>query len=217
MNKPIIRKCCICKNKYEHKSNTIISVCENYDCRSAYAIGYYQKQKLAKEKKAKSDWAAEKKVLKEKVKGIPELKKDLEKEINTISRLIDFQSGCISCGGHTTPSGGHYHSVGANGAIRFNLDNIHLQDYGCNGEKGGNIHKYDLGLIERYGKEYWEYVKFDLVAKYPVLKMKIFEYKEKIDTARGIVKWLKLQSKTYTPKERLELRKLYNNQIGIYK
>lgn len=181
----------------------------NYSCAIAVA-------KIKTAAKVKKENALEKSILKEKLRDIPELKKELEKEINAICRLIDLKSGCISCGGHTTPSGGHYHSVGANGSIRFNLDNIHLQDYGCNGEKGGNIHKYDLGLIERYGKDYWEYVKFDLVAKYPVLKMAKFEYDEKISIARGIVKWLKLQNKTYDSKERISLREKYNCEIGIY-
>lgn len=83
----------------------------------------------------------------------------LQKEINLISRLIDKDTGCISCGGHTTPAGGHYHAVGGNSSLRYNLHNIHLQDFGCNNRKGANIPKYDLGLIERYGKPYWEYVK----------------------------------------------------------
>lgn len=170
--------------------------------------------------KAKSNLSKEQKRFdNEKRKNLMTLtdwQKLLEKEVNNIARLIDKDSGCISCGGHTTPSGGHYHSVKSNGSIRFNLDNIHLQDYNCNGNKGANIPKYDLGLIKRYGKQYWEYVKFDIVNKFPLLKMARFEYEEKIKIARSIVKHLKLENKTYSPTERIELRKKYNKMLGIY-
>jgi len=147
---------------------------------------------------------------------LTEWQKLLEKEVNHIARLIDKDSGCISCGGHTTPNGGHYHAVKSNGSIRFNLDNIHLQDYNCNGNKGANIPMYDLGLIERYGKQYWEYVKFDIVNNFPLLKMARFEYEQKIQIARSIVKHLKIENKTYNSVERIELRKKFNKMIGIY-
>ena len=186
---------------------------ETDECMSAFVI--YAKEVTQKNKNKIR--IKEKKELKEKYNGIPEYKKLLETEINRICCLIDKSSGCISCNGQTTPQAGHYHSVHSNGSIRYNLDNLHLQDYGCNCEKGANIHKYDLGLIKRYGKEYWEYVKFDIVSKFPLLKMAVFEYKEKISLARQVVKHLKLENKTYSAIERLELRKEYNEFLGIYK
>lgn len=208
-----MKKCKVCKEGFTPQYSSIEPVCKNYDCRVAFALKTAEKQKLTKEKKVRQ----EKSALREKLKGIPELKKELEKEINKICCEIDKFAGCISCNGNTTPQAGHYHTVQSNGAIRFNLDNLHMQDYNCNCAKGGNIHQYDLGLIERYGKDYWEYVKFDLVQKFPLLKMAVFEYQEKISKARSIVKWLKLQDKRYTDLERLELRKKYNKELEIYK
>jgi len=172
--------------------------------------------KVAKEKQKAKQWQTEKKEIKEKLKTLSDWQKELEREINKIAVLIDFASGCISCDGVKTPQGGHYHSVKANGSIRFNLDNIHLQDYYCNVEKSANLHYYDLGLIKRYGKQYWEYVKFDIVNKFPLLKIARFEYEQKIQIARSIVKHLKIENKTYNSVERIELRKKFNKMIGIY-
>jgi hypothetical protein len=178
---------------------------------------YVKWQKTEREKANKRKWQKEKKELKENIKTLSDWQKELEKGINKIAVLIDIGNGCISCNGSKSPQGGHYHSVKANGSIRFNLDNIHLQDYYCNVEKSANLHQYDLGLINRYGKEYWEYVKFDIVRLFPLLKMTKNEYQDKINIARQIVKELKAVNLTYNAKQRLELRKEYNNRIGIYK
>jgi hypothetical protein len=151
-----------------------------------------------------------------KLDGVKRLKKDLEKEINAIVRLIDKGSGCISCGGHTTPQAGHYHTVQSNGSIRYNLHNLHLQDYNCNCSKSGNIHQYDLGLMNRYGKDYWEYVKFEIVKEYPLIKLTESQYINAIKIARTIKQELTCES-TYTAKDRMLLRNKINKQIGIYK
>jgi hypothetical protein len=155
--------------------------------------------------------------LKKKLNGIKPLKKDLEKEINSIIRLIDKDSGCISCNGQTTPQAGHYHTVQSNGSLRYNLHNLHLQDFNCNCQKSGNIHQYDLGLIERYGNAYWNYVKFDLVYQYPLIKLNANEYEEAIKIARQIKTELKKADLRYTPKNRIMLRNSINKKIGIYK
>ena len=148
--------------------------------------------------------------------GIPKLKKELEKHINSIARAIDKGSGCISCGGKTTPQAGHYHSVQSNGSIRYNLHNLHLQDYNCNCAKGANIHQYDLGLRDRYGLEYWEYVKFEMVKKYPLIKMIFDEYLDKIQIAKTIVKGLEKSDMVFNAEQRIMLRNKYNKMLGIY-
>jgi len=186
---------------------------ETDECIKAFNESVKANQQKANAKK----WLKEKKEIKEDLKTLNDRQKELEREINKIAVLIDFGGGCISCNGLKSPQGGHYHSVKANGSIRFNLDNIHLQDYYCNVEKSANLHNYDLGLIKRYGKQYWEYVKFDIVRLFPLLKMAKNDYSEKIKIARSIVKHLKLENKTYNTNERLELRKKFNTMIGIYK
>ena len=211
-------RCLNCKQKFEPK-RFLQKHCESADCEKS--AQQYLDDKISKalktvKQKKKQDWNKEKIEIENKLKTLTDWQKQLEKPINKISCLIDKGSGCISCNGKTTPQGGHYHSVKSNGSIRFNLDNIHLQDYNCNCRKGANIHNYDLGLIDRYGKEYWEYVKFEIVSKFPLLKLHKYEYQEKIDTANRIVKWLQLQDKEYNSKQRLELRKRFNQEIGIY-
>lgn len=151
-----------------------------------------------------------------KLDGVPKLKKVLEKQINAIARLIDRGSGCISCNGKTTPQAGHYHTVQSNGSLRYNLHNLHLQDYSCNCEKSGNIHQYDLGLRNRYGLEYWEYVKFEIVQKYPLIKMSFSEYEDKIEIAKNIVKGLEKTDMLFNPEQRIMLRNKYNKMLGIY-
>lgn len=201
------RKCLNCKEKFKPTSNTQ-SVCSHV-CAMEYA-----KNKARKDKTKNN--ALDRKKLKDSIIGVPELKKLLETQINTICRLLDKGSGCISCGGHTTPQAGHYHTVQAYGSLRFNLFNIYLQDYNCNCAKGGNIHQYDLGLIKMYGKEHWEFVKFELPLKYPILKLTKSELLEVIPKAKEIVKRLKDADITHSLAQRIRLRKEYNNFIGIY-
>jgi len=207
MKQPKQKNCIEC-GKLFNQYNSLVKVCST-ECAIKNAKAKTKKEVVKK-------WQTEKKAIKEKLMTLSEWKKLLEPEINHIARLIDKDTGCISCGGHTTPNGGHYHSVKSNDSIRFNLDNIHLQDYNCNGKKGANIPMYDLGIIDRYGKEYWEYMKFDIVRLFPLLKLAKFEYKEKIQIARSIVKHLKIENKTYNSIERIELRKKFNKMIGIY-
>lgn len=207
-NKVYQRKCVTCKEKFTPQNNT--QIC----CSPFCAYEYVKKQKT---KEADKIWKKQKKELKESLKTKSDYESDLQDEINHIARLIDKGTGCISCGGHTTPAGGHYHSRGANQTIRFHLDNIHLQDFNCNNWKSANLHHYDLGLIERYGKEYWEFVKFGILKEFTLLKLAKNEFNDIIKVARQIVSELKKADLTYPPKVRLKLRKKYNERLGIYK
>ena len=148
------KKCKQCQMIYQ-PTKPLQQVC-SYECAIA-------KAKAEREKKEAKEWNKRKKEQKEKLKTLTDWKKDLEREINAIVKLIDKGQTCISCGGSGKEQAGHYHSVGSNDSIRFNLDNIYGQCIHCNMHLSGNIIGYDLGLIEVYGKEYWNYVKFDLV------------------------------------------------------
>jgi len=203
-----VKKCRNCLEKFEPK-NSLQVVC-GIKCSIVY-------NKTKKEKQAVKDWLIEKKALKESLKTKSDYESDLQDEINHIARLIDKGSGCISCGGQTTPAGGHYHSRGSNQTIRFHLDNIHLQDFNCNNWKSANLHHYDIGLIERYGKEYWDFVKFGIPKQFTFLKLAKNEFNDIIKNARQIVSELKKADLTYPPKVRLELRKKYNERLGVYK
>lgn len=203
------RKCVYskCGMRFTPTSNT--QTAHSMECAIKHA------KELAEKKKAKIN-ASEKQKLKKALTGLPELKKLLEAQINAICRELDKGSGCISCGGNTTPQAGHYHSKGANPNLRYNLFNVHLQDFNCNCAKGGNIHQYDLGVIKMYGKEYWEYVKFELPVKYPVLKLTLPEVEEAIFKAKELLKTMRKANITYSVEQRKRLRHEYNEYIGIY-
>lgn len=203
------RKCVYSKCKIKFMPTSSTQTAHSMQCAINHA------KELSEKKKDKIS-ALERQKLKKALTGLPELKKLLEVQINAICRELDKGSGCISCGGHTTPQGGHYHSKGANPTLRYNLFNIFLQDFSCNCAKGGNIHQYDLGLIKMYGKEQWEYIKFELPKLYPVLKLSIPEVEEAIFKAKELLKTMRNANITYSAEQRIRLRKEYNDYIGIY-
>ena len=53
----------------------------------------------------------------------------------------------------------HFRPSGMNSAIRFEPDNIHLCDSGCNKDKSGNLTEYEVHLIRKIGKERVEWLK----------------------------------------------------------
>jgi hypothetical protein len=167
-----------------------IQPCCGFDCNVVLSKRYTEKMRIKK-------WKAEKKVLKEKVKTASDYKKDLQKIINELVRMIDTFQPCISCGTKSGQmQGGHYHSVGANASLRFNLHNIHKQCATCNNYKSGNIIGYDTGLIERYGETYWTFVKFDLKRDSVLLKYSIDDLKKFISNAKTAKKWLLEEANT---------------------
>lgn len=165
--------------------------------------------------KQKKDWKAEKKVLKEKVKTLADWKAELQKEINTIVRLIDFGSGCIATGATKGKmNAGHFYGTLASPHLRYHLHNIFLQSEHSNVYKSGDTIRYQDGLKKIYGQEYFEYV--ESLRKTPPIKLTIETLKDKIIIARLIVRELKELGNTYSPKERIELRNNLNLRLGIY-
>lgn len=173
------------------------------------------KNKTDFEKSIKNKWKEKKKVLKEKVKTLSNYKADLQKEINTIIRLIDNGWGCIAT---RTLKGkmnaGHYIGVGANETLRFHLENIWLQSEHSNMWKSGDTLRYQEGIERLYGKDYLE--RLNSLKSIEPIKLSVEDIKEKISICRSIIKWLKLQDRKFTLSERLELRKRFNQEIGIY-
>lgn len=181
-------------------------------CCVGCAIDY---SKLLNSNKEKKEWRLKKAVMKEKLLSLSDWKKLLEKQINTICRLIDKDCKCISCNAKGN-SAGHFHSVQSNDTIRFNLHNLHLQEYNCNGERGGNVLAYARGLIETYGAVYYDYCMFGIVENYPWLKLDKNDIEIAIGIAKESVKELNSADKTYSPELRVNLREHYNLKIGIY-
>lgn len=146
------------------------------------------------------------------------LKERLQSLINELVRLIDKDLPCISCTHDHTPQAGHFYSVGAKPHLRFNLNNIHVQGHICNIEKTGNREGYFKGLCERYGHGYASLVQDVLPFQFTGIKLSKPELKEAICNATYCVNELKnrIIPIEYN-QERLKLRSIYNNRIGIYK
>lgn len=198
----------MCKEKFTPQANT--QIC----CSPWCAIEYTKKKKT---KDANDIWKKQKTVLKESLKNKSDYEKDLQKEINTIVRLIDKGSFC-----HSTKKplndkfdAGHFFSVGSNNSIRFNLFNIYAQSVYANQYLSGDQINFLNVLSEVYGIEHKEYV-LSLKGLYTYVKLSIDDLKEKIIIARQIVNELKKVDLIYPTKMRLQLRKVYNDRLGIY-
>ena len=210
------KKCIICAKPFTPKFKTTERYCSNLDCKIKYAMQVASKQKLLKEKKVKQDWNKEKLQIKEKLKTLSEWKNDLQREINAIIREIDKGHGCIATKSHQGQQhAGHYISVGSNETLRFHLENIWLQSMHSNSWKGGDTIRYQDGIVDLYGIEYLNHL--NSLKSIETIKLSIGDIKEKIPIARGILKWIKLQSRKFTTQERVILRKKFNQEIGIYK
>lgn len=170
------------------------------------------KKKVKKEKEKEE--REQKRKAKEAVKKKSAFEADLQREVNTIVRLIDHDKGCISCnhGWETAwkrkAEAGHRISVGSDATLRYHFHNIFLQCTICNNWKSANEREYDKGLIKHYGPEYLEKIN-GLKALYPLLKLSIPELKEKIVIARQLKRDI-LNGTNYTREE-------LNNKLGIYK
>lgn len=121
-------------------------------CSIDCAIKLAVKVREAVERKvARADRAATKVAL-EQHKPIAYWLAKVERVCNEYVRARD-PNICISCGvTHSSAwQAGHYISVGANGTLRFNEDNIHKQCIQCNIFKGSNATAYRIGLLEKIG------------------------------------------------------------------
>lgn len=208
-------RCKECREKFTPKYFLQKFCMKKDECISAFTEWHKDYQEKEKAKK----WKKEKKVIKEKLETKTDVEKKLEKEVNTIVRLLDKGHNCISS---NRPLGdkigdyhaGHFYAVQGNPQIRFHLFNIFGQSIEQNKNKGGNPLGYMEGLENTFGI----YLKdFCLSLKgLPSLNLEKHELEDKISVARGIVKWLKLQDRKFTNQERIELRKKFNIELGIY-
>lgn len=175
-----------------------------------------EKNKAKETLKKKREWTKEKIELKEKLKTLTEWHNDLQKEVNYIVRLIDRNHPCISSGRPLGKSydAGHLYSRGSNPQIRYHLFNIFAQSVHDNQWKSGNQLDYIDGIEKTFGSDIKDYCLS--LKQLPEIKLTIDEIKEKIPIARRIIKYLKLQDRKFSTKERIELRKRFNEELGIY-
>jgi hypothetical protein len=140
--------------------------------------------------------------------------KILQPNINKIARLIDYGCTCIASDKFGKMSGGHRISVGANRSTALNLHNIHIQSFASNSWKGGDNLKYDIGIKERYGIEYLEFLNsLHQTPKLGLIKSALIEINE---IALRICLHLSKNEIQRTPQERIELRNKHNIELGIY-
>lgn len=168
------------------------------------------------EKQVKEKWTKEKLILKEKIETKSSIEKKLQKEINLIVRLIDKGHECISSGRKLGKSfdAGHLYTTGAHPTIRFNLFNIYAQSVHDNQHKSGNELEYFMRLETVFSKELQDFVLS--LKQIDSIHLSKDELKDKIDIARGLIKWLKLQDRKFTNEERITLRNDFNNALAIY-
>lgn len=100
------------------------------------------------------------KVRKEKLKSRADRAKDTQQAFNEWVRLRDADLPCVSCGRHHDGQyhAGHYRTVAANPAIRFEPLNVHKQCAPCNNHKSGDIVNYRIELVKRIGAEAVEWL-----------------------------------------------------------
>ena len=136
-------RCNNCKEKFEvlHFNQ---KYCFKEECKKVWI-----------EKATLKQWSQTKKELKPKTHS-KTFKDTLQFEINKLSKVIDesFKYTCIDCGSDygKQKDASHFHNVGGNENIRYNLHNVHTSRAYCNQYGRGRKPEYYEGLIKRYGQ-----------------------------------------------------------------
>jgi hypothetical protein len=196
------KKCKHCAKLFTPQRSTLEVVCSS-SC--AIELGKLKPTKISKKSQL------------EQLKTISDYRKELQTKINLIIRLIDLNHVCISCGQNPNkPFAGHYHAVGSNESLRYNLLNIFVQCMRCNGFNGGMLLNYGKGLKETFGSTLKDYCENFLVSEYKSIKLNQNDLKEASRKANEIIKFLQLENKEYDNRERIVLRKQFNKMLGIY-
>lgn len=198
-----LKKCKICGTGFIRNGTQIV-------CSALCGLKYSQKQK-------EKAWRKKKTQLKDTLKTHSDWVKELQIEINGIVRLIDKGSVCISSLKPLNDKydAGHRFSTGAFPSLRFHLFNIHAQSVWQNQYNSGNPDGYDHGLECIYGLDYLNEV-HDLKKRFKTLKLTTPELTTAKAKAKKIRKGLNDLNLIYTPKQRIELRKKINKELGLY-
>lgn len=208
------KKCKFCKGKFIPKISTTEVVC-SYNCAIELSKIVVTKDR---EKQAKT----KRKEMKEGIKSSKDYRNELQRKINALVRAIDEGCKCISidCKETEVMEAGHFRAVGSGqgSAIRFNLLNIFFECKSCNRYKGSKYAYYD-GLIETFGDDIFQLI-HDLPTIWNELKLDIEQLKQASKNVTECMKFVKAYKSDkilpLLPGERIELRKVCNNLIGIY-
>lgn len=155
---PRNKKCAVCRSNFLPRSSWA-KVCST-ECAAIHAVSIRKAQDRKSDRerrvalKTRQDWLRE-----------------AQAAFNAFIRARDHDQPCISCGRFHTGSydAGHYRSVGAQPALRFDESNVHKQCVPCNQHKGGNIIEYRIRLVEKIGRMGVEWLEME----HPPLKLDI--------------------------------------------
>jgi hypothetical protein len=204
-----MKKCKSCGKQFE-PSNTIQSACQ---LKCALKLSAAKTKQKATEKKQLNL------KLKESLKTLGDYKKELQVKINKIVRLIDFNCNCLACGTNKGKfDASHFRGVKAWDNLRYNLFNIYSGCAQCNTFKDGNLIKFREGIVITFGEETINYMD-DLNVIYPFIKLNKTDFSELNKKCNEIIKELNLLNTDIIKRsidDRIQLRKKYNNYLGIY-
>lgn len=141
-------------------------------------------------------------------------KKYIQPKINELARLIDYGQPCIATGTYNGKmNGGHFIATGANRTLTYNLHNIHVQSEQSNTHQSGDLINYSDGIERIYGREYLQWIK-ELRQCEPLHLSKAFlvDLRPRLKECKELITLERRK-----PLERIELRNLINEYLGIYK
>lgn len=157
---PKAKACRVCRAKFAATSPMAV-VC-SIQCAVVHGQAVTAKQKAKAQREQRALEKAQRLVDKARLdtfKTYPVLVREAQKVFNTFIRLRDAQQPCICCGKRFEDTSltagnvhaGHYRSTGSAPHLRFNEDNVHLQNAVCNLHGAGRAVDYRIGLIARIG------------------------------------------------------------------
>lgn len=201
------------KEDKKRSGGPIYRCCTKIDCIAKSTASWMEKKReAAKKAERKKD-----KQIREKLKSITILHRELRGVIQKIVRHIDTGLPCICTGQyHEAYDGGHFLSAGANPQSQHNAHNIHKCSVLSNQWRSGDETRFRRGLINRYGKHYFEMI--DNFHQLPHLKMSREDIRAKKLIANEVYKELKKIDFTDSDAAtRVFAREYVNEKIGIYK
>lgn len=136
------KKCAHCRLSFVPRNSMAVAC--SIECALAVAVA----ARASAERK--SD-----KIRKQALKTRQDWLKETQAAFNAFIRARDAGLPCISCGQYHDRfwDAGHYRSVGAQPALRFNETNCHKQCVHCNQHRAGNVVEYRLRLLKKIGRE----------------------------------------------------------------
>lgn len=155
---PRMRRCKVCRSLFVPRSIT------HKACGEGCALVVAQDERKAIERK---DDRARKVAIKTRQQWL----REAQAAFNSYIRARDHDQPCISCGQYHDRfwDAGHYRSVGAQPALRFDETNVHKQCVHCNQHKGGNVVEYRIRLVQKIGREAVELLEIEHApAKYSI-------------------------------------------------